>query len=196
MTSNWGKVCLSAAEDQHWAGELKVRTGNAWKNSRKKYSPLFLFYLHCSNFLCRNPKSTWFASSGKVLFTSNELRMLTERPSCWPSRQPTTLAGADFWSEGAFSLVLVWWSLILISTSCIEYLVLAQCRCLSTMRRGNSFSIWRLILIKFVENLQDGAGTPSRCWSLTKALFQAPWCIMILYMRGQVLKKSWKSKPS
>jgi hypothetical protein len=50
-------------------------------------------------------------------------------------------------------------------------------------------------VIKFVENLQDGVGTPSRCWSLTHALFQAPWSIMILYMRGQVLKGAEKLKP-
>ena len=127
-------------------------------------------HVHCSNFLCRKVKSSSEISSGNSP-TSNELEMSTARPSCCPKRQPTTRA-VSFWS-GLFTLFLVWWSLMLINTSCKRVrssmvLAIADSEVVCKARNRN----WSITK----KNLQGAMKTPARCWSSRSLLSQAPWC--------------------
>lgn len=111
--SRAGKVCLSARRN---GGASRVargwRAGGAGGGGQRGAGR---GGSHWSSFLARKAASRRAGSPGTML-TSNELLMSTVRPACWPSRQPATRIGGA--PGAALALDRVWWSLMLISTSC------------------------------------------------------------------------------
>lgn len=63
-------------------------------------------------------------SAARVYSISNELLMSTTRPACEPSRQPMTIVPLP---SAELTLMRVWWSLMLIRTSCCVLVLLLQC---------------------------------------------------------------------